>query len=261
MDLEWGVLALLVMAAGFAGFVDSVVGGGGLVQIPALFTVFPQASPATIFGTNKIAAIAGTATASIQYARKVSLEWSVLAPAFVATLIGAWSGARVVAWLPKDAVRPAVLVALIAVAIYTFMKKDFGRMQTRRGSGRRRTLLGLAAGAGIGFYDGFFGPGTGTFFIFAFVRWLGDDFLHASAKAKVLNFASNLAALAYFVPAGHVIWKVALAMAVANIAGAFLGSRMAIGQGSGFVRKVFGVVLVATISKFAYDTGHLQGWW
>lgn len=253
LELE-PILLLLVACAFAAGFLDAVVGGGGLIQIPALFTALPQASPATLFGTNKVASIAGTASASLQYMRRIRLDLPMLVPAFACTLVGAWCGARVVAWLPKDAVRPAVLVALVVVAIVTLRRRDFGRTHAPRGSVARRRALGMGGGAVLGFYDGIFGPGTGMFFIFWFVRTMGFDFLAASAHAKLLNFASNLAALAFFVPAGHVLWVAALGMALANATGSLAGSRLALRGGAGFVRGVFVAMLVVLIGKFAWDT-------
>lgn len=258
LDLDLSLLVLLALCAFGAGLIDAVVGGGGLIQVPALFTALPQQSPATLFGTNKLAAIAGTSMAVRTYLSRVRVEWAVLGPAFLCTLVGAWFGARTVAWLPRDAVRPIVLVALVLVAVYTLRRKGLGDIHAPLHSlAGRRALAGLA-GLGIGFYDGFLGPGTGTFFIFCFVRLLGYDFLSASACAKVLNWASNFAALAFFVPAGHVIWPLALTMAAANMAGGWIGSRAAIARGSPFVRRVFIGVLVLTIGRFGWDT--LRPW-
>ncbi len=254
MELDLSLVLLLALCAFGAGFIDAVVGGGGLIQVPALFTALPQHAPATLFGTNKIASIAGTSMAARNYLRKVRVEWPVLAPAFACTLVGAWLGARTVAWLPRDAVRPVVLVALVLVAVYTLRRRGMGEMHAPRHTLARRRALAMLAGLLIGFYDGFLGPGTGTFFIFWFVRLLGYDFLSASACSKVLNWASNFASLAFFVPAGHVIWPVALSMAVANMAGGFAGSHAAIARGSPFVRRAFVGVLVVTIGKFGWDT-------
>ena len=254
MDLDLSLVLLLALCAFGAGFIDAVVGGGGLIQVPALFTALPRELPATLFGTNKVASIAGTSMAARNYLRRVRVEWQVLGPAFACTLVGAWLGARTVAWLPRDAVRPVVLVALVLVALYTLRRKGLGEVHAPLHSLAARRALAMLAGLMIGFYDGFLGPGTGTFFIFWFVRLLGYDFLSASACSKVLNWASNFASLAFFIPAGHVIWPLALAMAAANMAGGFTGSRTAIARGSPFVRRVFIAVLVVTIGKFGWDT-------
>lgn len=254
MELDLSLIAVLALCAFGAGFIDAVVGGGGLIQVPALFTALPGATPATLFGTNKVASIAGTSIAARNYLRRVQVEWQVLGPAFACTLAGAWLGARTVAWLPREAVQPIVLVALVAVAVYTLRRKGFGEAYGPLHTPAVRRVLGAVAGLAIGFYDGFLGPGTGTFFIFWFVRLLGYDFLSASACSKVLNWASNFASLAYFIPTGNVLWPLALVMAAANMAGGWTGSHTAITRGNLFVRRVFIAVLVVTIGKFGWDT-------
>lgn len=244
---------LLGAGAFFAGFVDAVVGGGGLIQIPLLFSSLPQYAPATLFGTNKIASIVGTASAAVQYARRVRIDWRIVAPGAAAALAGAWLGAKSVAYLDPDLVRPVVLTLLILVAVYTFLRPNFG---TEAGTPlalsvtRRRIVL---IGAGIGFYDGFFGPGTGSFFIFLFIRALHMDFLHASASAKILNFSTNLAAISFFAGTGAILWKTGLMMAACNLAGALTGSNMALKHGTRFVRKFFLIVVSALIAKMAWD--------
>lgn len=246
-------LLLLGGFAFFAGFVDAVAGGGGLVQVPALLAVYPQGAPATLFGTNKAACVWGTAAAAAQYARRVRLPWNALLPALLAAALCGWLGARVVSWLPPELMRPLVLGLLLAVAVYTFARRDLGRHHAPRlGRGGER-LAGALAGAALGFYDGLFGPGTGAFLIFVFVRVFGYDFLHASAAAKLVNFATNLAALAWFVPAGEVLWPVAGVMAVGNVAGALAGSRLALRHGSAFVRRAFLLVVAGLVAKLLWD--------
>jgi uncharacterized membrane protein YfcA len=247
-------LIMLLAAALFAGFVDAVAGGGGLIQVPTLLMALPAESPATVFGTNKLASIFGTGNAALRYARRISLPWSIALPAAAAAFVFSFAGAMAVTWLPKDVVRPLVLGLLVLVLAYTVIKPGFGVV-----SGSRLTPLverrwALWIGAGLGFYDGFFGPGAGSFMIFAFVRLFRLDFLHASSAAKVVNFATNAAALAYFAPTGHVLWAVGLAMTVFNIAGALLGARLALRHGSGFVRGVFIVVASVLIVRLGYDT-------
>ena len=236
-----------------AGFVDAVVGGGGLIQIPALFTAFPAASPASLFGTNKIASIVGTASAALQYARRVSIPWRIALPGALAALIGAWCGARAVVWMPVELLRPLVLLLLIVVAAYTFTQKNFGTEGSKTAIGRRDILVTIAIALVVGFYDGFFGPGTGSFFIFLLVRFVALDFLHASATAKVLNVATNFAALSFFVSSVDLLWQVGLVMAVCNLGGALIGSRLALRHGAGFVRRIFLLVVVVLIVKMAYD--------
>jgi uncharacterized membrane protein YfcA len=249
MDINWFLLA---PAAFFAGMVDAVVGGGGLIQIPVLLSQFSQTAIPTLFGTNKVSSIAGTGASLWRYARAVPIPWAVVLPATLAALVGAWLGAAVVAWLPREAMRPLVLVLMLAVAIYTFRRKDFGHSASRElvpADRWRGALLGLT----IGFYDGFFGPGTGSFLIFGFVRLFGMDFLKASASAKVINAATNLSAIAFFASHGPILWTVGLIMAACNLAGAQVGTLLALKRGAGFVRQAFLVVVAVLIVKLAWD--------
>lgn len=242
-------LAAVALASLLAGFVDAVVGGGGLVLIPALFGVFPGAAPATLFGTNKAAAIWGTAWATGQFARRVKLNWLALLPAAAVALIGSFAGAWTVTQVNPDGLRRVLPLILLGVLIYTLAKKDLGRSHAPRFSGRQETLAAAGIGLVIGFYDGFFGPGTGSFFVFLFVRLLGYDFLHASATAKLMNTATNGAALALFAWTGHVWWQIAAVMAVTNVIGSLIGTRLALAKGAGFVRGMFVVVVAALILK------------
>lgn len=253
IDLEW-MFVVLGLAAFCAGFVDAVVGGGGLIQIPALFAAFPSTAPAVLFGTNKVASIIGTASAAIQYSRRVSIPWRVALPGAIAALIGAWYGAKAVAYLPPTVLRPVILVLLILVAIYTFLRKDLGSVSREGVHGARSALIAVVIGGVIGFYDGFFGPGTGSFLIFLFIRLLGMDFLRASVTAKVVNVSTNFAAIAYFANNVEILWKLALIMAVCNLTGAVVGSRTALRHGTGFVRVMFLAVVSVLIAKLAYDT-------
>jgi len=246
-------LVTLSLASLFAGFVDAIVGGGGLILVPALFSVYPGAAPATLFGTNKGAAIWGTAWATGQFAKRVAMPWGALMPAAVAALVGSAGGAWTVTLVSAGGLRRALPFILLAVLLYTLARKELGRHHAPRLQGRAQTLAACAIGGVIGFYDGFFGPGTGSFFVFLFVRVLGYDFLHASASAKLLNTATNLAALVLFALKGHVWWQVAAVMAVANVAGSLLGTRLALKHGAGFVRGVFIVVVAALILKTGVD--------
>ncbi len=252
MELQLFQWLLLAGAAFFAGLVDAVVGGGGLIQIPVLLSQFPQTAIPTLFGTNKLSSIAGTGAALWRYARSVSIPWAVVLPATAAALVGAWCGAAVVAWLPRSAMRPLVLALMLAVALYTFMRKDFGHAETRELVPADR-WRGVALGLAIGFYDGFFGPGTGSFLIFGFVRLFGMDFLRASASAKVVNAATNLAAIGFFASHGPLLWGVALLMAGCNLAGAQIGTALALRRGTGFVRQAFLFVVAVLIVKLAWD--------
>ena len=258
MDILPPELVTLFLAAFLAGAVDAVVGGGGLIQIPTLFAVYPAESAAHLFGTNKCASVVGTANACWRYARQVEMPWRTILPAAVCAFLFSYAGAAAVAWLPKESIRPLILVLLIFAAVYTLMRKDFGSLHQPAHAGRRELVFASLLGAVIGFYDGFFGPGTGSFLIFLFVRFFGFDFLHASASAKVVNVATNLAALLYFVPNGHVLPLLAAAMALANVTGSLAGTWLALRHGSAFIRRVFLAVVSVLILKFAWDT--LHGW-
>lgn len=247
-------LLLLCGGAFFAGLVDAVVGGGGLIQVPLLFSALPAASPATLFGTNKLSSVFGTAFAAWRFGRSIRVPWHMALPAAGAAFAASYGGALTVALLPKDLLRPLVLLLLVAVAIYTFVRKDFGACDAGRIHGRRDMLLAVVLGAVIGFYDGFFGPGAGSFLLFLFVRFFAWDFVRASAAAKIVNAATNLAALLYFVPSGNVVFRLGLAMAVFNMAGALVGSHLALRHGTRFVRRLFLIVVSMLIAKFAYDT-------
>ena len=254
MDILPPEVLALFLAAFLAGAVDAVVGGGGLIQIPALFAVYPEESAARLFGTNKCASVVGTANACWRYARQVEMPWRTILPAASCAFLFSYAGAAAVAWLPKESIRPLILVLLIFAAGYTLMRKDFGSLHQPAHAGRRELAYASLLGAVIGFYDGFFGPGTGSFLIFLFVRFFGFDFLHASASAKVVNVATNLAALLYFVPNGHVLPVLAIAMALANVSGSQAGTWLALRYGSGFIRRVFLAVVSVLILKFAWDT-------
>lgn len=252
-------LLLVTLASLLAGFVDAIVGGGGLILLPAMFATYPGAHAATLLGTNKSASIWGTVFASVHFARRVDIRWRTLFPAMGLSFSGALGGAWVVTLISPEFLRKSLPFILLAVLIYTLVKKELGRHHAPRYQGRQELLAAGAIGLVIGFYDGFFGPGTGSFFVFLLVRWLGYDFLHASASAKLLNLSSNLAALILFTIKGYVWWHFALALALANIAGSVLGTRLALRHGAGFVRIVFILVVGALILKTGFDAFFRQG--
>ena len=246
-------ILIVTLASVLAGFIDAVAGGGGLILTPTLFSTYVGAAPASLLGTNKGASVWGTAWATGQYARRVSLNWGALLPAAALALVGGCCGAWVVTQVSPGGLRRALPLILLAVLVYTLARKDLGREHAPRFHGRMETLVAGAVALIIGFYDGFFGPGTGSFFVFLFVRVLGYDFLHASATAKLMNVATNIAALALFAAKGHVWWQLAAILAVANVAGSLLGTHMALKRGAGFVRGVFVVVVGALILKTGWD--------
>jgi uncharacterized membrane protein YfcA len=244
---------ILGAAALLAGLIDAVVGGGGLIQAPALFSTLPNVAPATLLGTSKLAGIWGTGAAAINFSRRVRLQWSTALPAASAAFVMAFLGAYTVTSIPPDFIRKLLPFILIAVAVYTFRKKDFGSIHAPLHKGNREKLFAVAIGGCIGFYDGFFGPGTGSFLVFLFVRFFGFDFVGASAVSKVVNVACNFSALLWFGYSGHVLWQLGMVMAVCNIAGSIIGTRLAIKHGTGFVRKLFLLVVSALILKTGYD--------
>jgi uncharacterized membrane protein YfcA len=250
--MGWEALLVLALVALAAGWVDAVVGGGGLLQLPALLLV-PGILPVQALATNKLASIFGTTTSSLTYYRSVRPDLRTALPMAAFALVGSFGGAALATLLPAAVFKPVIVVALLAVAVFTATRPAMGAETALRYSGRRH--YGSAAGIGvlIGCYDGLLGPGTGTFLVIALVSVLGYNFLEASAKAKIVNVATNLGALALFVPHGAVLWGPALVLAAANMAGGYLGSRTAIARGSGFVRVAFLVVVTALIAKLGYD--------
>ena len=243
----------MTLASLLAGFVDAIVGGGGLVMVPALFAAFPAAPPATLLGTNKAASVWGTAMSTWQYSRRVQIRWAAMLPAATAGFAGSFAGAWAVTVISGEFLRKLLPVVLLGVLAYTLAKKELGRHHAPRFSGGAERAAACLIGAVIGFYDGFFGPGTGSFFVFLFVRLLGYDFLNASASAKLLNCATNIAAIALFAAKGHVWWHLAVTLAVANIVGSLLGTHLALKHGAGFVRGIFILVVGVLILKTGYD--------
>ncbi|MGS2615831.1 sulfite exporter TauE/SafE family protein [Micromonospora sp. LZ34] len=247
-------LTTLLAAAAMAGWVDAVVGGGGLLLLPALLVGAPGVPVATALGTNKLAAIAGTTTAAVTYARRTKLDWAVAGPAAGLAVLCAGLGAALAGSVPGSAYRPVVLVVLVAVAVFVVLRPRLGVVAVPQRRTRPRVAAAVAvAGVGIALYDGLIGPGTGTFLVLAFTALIGADFVHGSAMAKVVNAGTNLGALVVFAATGHVWWLLGAGMAVCNIAGAVIGARMALRRGSGFVRVVLLVVVLALVAKLGYD--------
>jgi uncharacterized protein len=244
---------LLTGAAALAGFVDSIVGGGGLILLPTFFATFPSAAPAVLLGTNKGTSVWGTAFASYFYAQRVTLPLRSLLRgalfAFLGSLIGAWCVNQVSA----DLFKIALPFLLSLVLVYTLYKKNLGQSHSPLFAQKGEAIRICILGALVGFYDGFFGPGTGSFFVFLLVRWLGFDFLNASAGAKILNTASNSAALILFSWQGSVWWHFAVPMACANVLGSWYGTRLSLQRGTAFVRYVFISVVSLLILKTSVD--------
>lgn len=253
MELLGPDLLLIVLAAFGAGLVDAMVGGGGLIQLPALLTAYPATPPAVLLGTNKFASIFGTASAVLRFARGVHIPWRTLLPLVPVVFLGALGGARVATLVPADVFRPLVPVMLTVVLVYVVWRKELGSTHLPVLLGRRRALVAALILGAVGFYDGFFGPGTGSFFMLLFIWLYGYDFLHSAASARVLNVATNAGALLYFGSQLELLWLVGTLMALANVSGAIVGSHLAMKHGSGFVRKIFIAVVLVLIARTAAD--------
>lgn len=258
MEISYEVLAWLLLAALSAGFVDAVVGGGGLIQLPALLLALPGAAPVQILATNKLSSFCGTSVSAATYARRVRPDPSTFLPLMLAAFVGSALGAFLAGMIPRAAFDPIVLVVLVVVGAYVVLKPQLGQVTELRFAGGHHTLAALGTGLVVGVYDGALGPGTGSFFVFALVGLLGYNFLEASAKARLANWATNLAALLVFLAHDALLWGVGLSMGVANMVGGYLGARTAIGRGVAFVRVFFMVVVSGFVVRIG---GGLLGWW
>jgi uncharacterized membrane protein YfcA len=247
------ILIIIAFASLLAGFIDAVVGGGGLIQFPAFMILFPNSSIPTAFGTNKIAGLSGTSIAAVQYAKRVKFNWKLLLITAFSSFIFSFIGAKLVSRIDVNILKPFIFFMLIAIAIYTFKKKDFGSYSTKVLSNEKKYLFGFLLGIIIGFYDGFLGPGTGSFLVLGFVALLGFEFLEASAYAKTINCITNISALYVFISQGNYILEIAIIMAISNISGSIIAARMAILKGNQFIRKLFLFVVVIMIFRYGYD--------
>ena len=252
MSIE--IAIFLAIASGFAGFVDAMAGGGGLIQLPSLIIGLPNKELPLILGTNKVPSIFGTAAAARNYFKNIKpdipLTLTMMLPAF----IGSIAGASMAAFVPIGFFRPFIVLLLILVAIYTWKKPELGMAENLKFTHGKRLVIVALIGFLIGFYDGIFGPGTGTFLVFFLVSVIGYAFLKASGTAKLVNIATNAGAILSFQLTGNIWWQLGLLLAVANVTGAIIGSRMAIKGGSALVRKVFLAVIFLLIARVAWDT-------
>ena len=253
-DLTIATALFLLAASFFAGFIDSIAGGGGLIQLPALLIGLPKSETAEVLGTNKLSAVFGTTTAAALYRKQIKPDPKVLIAMGVPAFLGSAGGAVLASKIPTSSMRPMVLVLLIIVAVYTWFKPDLGKFENLRHLPKRRVQIAAFAGVVIGFYDGIFGPGTGSFLMLILVASLGYAFITASAIAKVVNVATNVGAIMVFGVNGAVLWQIGIILGIANISGAVIGARLAIKGGSTLVRKVFLIVTVALIVKVGIAT-------
>ena len=246
-------LILLCLAAFAAGFIDAIVGGGGLVQTPAGLVLMPLLPVSTVIGTLKIPAFSGTALATVQYVQKVKIKWKLTLVMTLLAFFSAIAGSFLLSRVNNYFMKPLLLVILVLVALYTYTKKNFGTHTEKDHSYNEQLLFSIAASVILGFYDGFVGPGTGSFLVLAFITLLGFDFLKASAHAKMINLATNLGSILFFAESGRIIFAIAIPMAVCNAVGGTLGARLAIVKGNKFIRVFFLVIVIGTILRFAYD--------
>ena len=254
MEIEtgtWLVWAALGVAAFAAGAVDAVIGGGGMVQLPALFAFMPGVAPPPLLGTNKFASAIGTTGAAIQYARSTDTPWRVVVPCMMVAFAAALAGAYAVTLVPAEPLKKALPFILAALLVYTWAS-GAGKEQAPRRSPAKAAVASSGSGV-IGFYDGFLGVGTGAFYKLLFVRGLGFSFLQAAAPAKFTNVASNVGAVVAFAVTGYIFWMLGLFMAVANFAGGQLGARIALRYGNEFIRTAFYVVVLLLIAKTFKD--------
>lgn len=246
-------VVIVLSLAFLAGFTDAIVGGGGLIQLPALLLFMPQYAIPSLLGTNKFAGFSGTVLASLKYHRLVKINYKLLLPGIISATLFSFLGAWLITLLDKELIKPIIFVLLVAVFIYTLLKKNIGQYNRQISYNNNSYLYSTLVGMVLGFYDGFFGPGTGSFLILIFVTLFGMEFLMASAHAKIINIATNVSALLFFVFSGNIIYKIAIPLAASNMLGAYLGAKIAFKKGNSFIRKFYLFIVLLLIFKFVYD--------
>ena len=253
MNIAIETIALLCLAAFVAGFVDAIVGGGGLIQTPAALILLPTFPVAAVIASTKIPSFSGTAMAAYQYVQKVPINRKLMSVICTIAFFASFAGSQVLTMMSNSFMKPVLLIVLTGVAIYTYSKKNFGEHVDKHHSKETELWLGILLSLVVGFYDGFIGPGTGSFFILGFITLLGFDFLRASASAKLVNLATNLGSITLFIIKGNIIWKVAIPMALSNALGGAIGARLAIAKGNRFIRIFFLIVVIGTLIRFLID--------
>ncbi|HWI93491.1 MAG TPA: TSUP family transporter [Flavisolibacter sp.] len=256
MQVSLEQILLLCTAAFAAGFVDAIVGGGGLIQTPAALVLLRSYPVVTAISCTKIPSFSGTLFAAIQYLKKVKINYTLTSVMCTIAFFSSFAGSELLSVVSNEFMKPVLLIILAVVAIYTYTKKNFGQHEAKDHPPQKELWFAVAISLIIGFYDGFIGPGAGSFLILAFISLLGYDFLHASAQAKLVNLATNLGSIVLFTIKGKIIWAVALPMAVCNAVGGMLGARMAIMKGNKFIRIFFLVIILGTLLRFAWDVFH-----
>jgi uncharacterized protein len=246
-------IILLCLFAFLAGFVDAIVGGGGLIQTPAGLILLPQYPVASVIGSLKIPAFTGTAFAARQYLKKVQVNWKQVSLMGLIAFLAAFAGSELLSQVSNRFMKPIIFVVLIGVALYTYTKKSFGQHTHKDIHPKHQFFYSLLISLAIGFYDGFIGPGAGSFLVMAFIGILGYDFLKAGTHAKLINLSTNLGSISLFVLKGSILWSVAIPMAVSNGIGGILGAKLAIYKGNQFIRIFFLLIVTATLLRFGYD--------
>ena len=248
------LLLLLCCFAFLAGFIDAMVGGGGLIQLPALFILQPQLGLVQTLATNKLASFLGTSVSAVRYVKRVPINWRHLSPAIITAMLGAFGGGLLVSYIHKEQFMPFIICVLVLVLFYTIFKRELGLHHVdKQVSKKRYYVYAVATGGIIGFYEGLIGPGAGSFLIFAFVVVFGYNFLHASANAKIINLSASSGALLFFIYKGFIIWQLAILIGLANMLGGYVGAHVALRKGSGFIRLFFILIVSALIMKLGYD--------
>ncbi|ASY18756.1 TauE superfamily protein [Candidatus Planktophila versatilis] len=252
-DISALTLTLILCAGFFAGFIDAIAGGGGLIQLPAMLISFPQKEVIEVVGTSKAGAIWGTSAAALNYRRNIKTDPKLLIAMVLPAFIGSGLGSLLATQISTTQLKSGIVVMLVAVFIYTLIHPDLGKIEIFKHSHLRRMQIAISAGFIIGFYDGLIGPGTGTLLMIVLVAGFGFAFVGASAIAKVVNVATNLASILVIGFNASIMWKVGIALGIVNLAGGFLGSHVAINKGSEFVRKFYLVVTFVLIVRVLFD--------
>ncbi|MFK7032254.1 sulfite exporter TauE/SafE family protein [Flavobacterium oreochromis] len=251
--METYIIILLCFASFIAGLIDAIAGGGGLIQTPIALILLPNSPIANLIGSLKVPAITGTSIAAVHYLKNVKMHWKPLLIMGLFSCVSAFFGSYLLTLVSNDFIKPLLLFILIILAIYTFLKKDFGNHKPKDISKSYFLILGSIISSLIGFYDGFIGPGTGSFLIVSFIVILGLDFLHASAHAKLINIASNMGSLCLFISKEKIIWIIAIPMAICNGIGGWIGAKLAIQKGNQLIRIFFLTVVIGTLIRLSYD--------
>ncbi|MBP6432887.1 MAG: TSUP family transporter [Ferruginibacter sp.] len=250
---DFWLIALATLGSFFAGFIDAVIGGGGLIQVPVLFILFPNTLHTNIIATNRFASIAGTIVAAKHYLKSIKVNYTLIAIAGIATAIASYAGTFLMHKIPVDIFKPVLFFLIAALTIYTIFKKEIGQVENVQINQNKLYFLFTAIGIVLGLYNGTIGPGTGTLLVFSLVQFVGFNFLKASAYAKVINAIADGASLIAFLLQGAVLFTLAIPMLLANMLGAYVGSKMAIQKGNAFIRIFFIGVMILLLSKLGWD--------